>query len=190
MNPELEKALEEAKKRYDMTYAGLTGSRCATERDSDWDVLVCINDELADPLLEHEGNVSFLILDKNWLKYKTHEEKPTGLIPSILFKSIELSKPLFGEKPKTDEIKVCPIDFFNCGVKRERFKLIDKKERLVAQILYELLKQNRIDDYCFDNIKLAEKLSLSKIAVELKQQYTKEGVNNKEDLKQAPREQN
>lgn len=150
MNTKLKKALDKTKKEHEVVYAGLVGSKCAVkDRNTDWDVIVCTTATPPRPELIHDENINQLVLSENWLGYETHEEYPTGLIPSILFESIEFSKPLLGKKPKTDRIIVQEIDFLNCGIKMERFKHINRKERLVARIIYELLKQNRIEEYCF-----------------------------------------
>ena len=69
---------------FDVLYAGVVGSSVVREgRDVDV-VVIAESDEK--PMLFHEGRISVLTLGREWLTYKKHEEMPTGLVPSILFK--------------------------------------------------------------------------------------------------------
>ena len=69
---------------------------------------------------------------------------PTGLVPSILFKSIQLSLPVYGDKEvilkRLPEIRVREVDFTNVEIKKKRYEQRDRKNYLVALIFEKLLK--------------------------------------------------
>jgi len=104
-----------------------------------------------------------------------HEEMPTGLVPSILFKSIRLSLPVYGDKneilKRLPEIRVREADFMNVAIKKKRYEQRDRKNYLVALIFEELLKSGSIDEFEFDGVRLARKIGLKEIAEELENLY-------------------
>ena len=113
------------------------------------------------------------VKDREWLTYKKHEEMPTGLVPSILFKSISL--PVFGDKEeilkRLPEIRVREVDFTNVEIKKKRYEQRDRKNYLVALIFEKLLKSGSIDEFEFDGVGLARKIGLKEIAEELENLY-------------------
>ena len=42
--------------------------------------------------------VKLLLSGKDWLSYDKHENEPVGLVPGVLFKSIQSSVPIAGDK--------------------------------------------------------------------------------------------
>ena len=157
----------------DILYAGVVGSSVVREgRDVDV-VVIAEGDE--NPMLFHEGRISVLTLGREWLTYKKHEEMPTGLVPSILFKSIQLSLPVFGDKEeilkRLPEIRVREADFTNVEIKKKRYEQRDRKNYLVALIFEKLLKSGSIDEFEFDGVRLARKIGLKEIAEELENLY-------------------
>lgn len=152
-------------------YAGIVGSSVVREsRDVD---VVAISADDEEPMLFHEGRISVLLLGKEWLSYEKHEEMPIGLVPSILFKSIQLSLPIFGDKDEIlailPGIKVREVDFMNVEIKKRRYKQKDRKNYLVALIFEELLKCSKdLVEFEFDGVRLAKKLGLKEIAEELR----------------------
>jgi hypothetical protein len=150
-------------------YAGIVGSSVVREgRDVD---VVAISEGDEKPALFHEGSISVLLLGKEWLTYDKHKGIPTGLVPSVLFKSIQLSLPIFGYKDRIlemlPEIRIREVDFTNIEIKKRRYERIDRKNYLVALVFEELLRKGDIKEYEFDCIKLAKKLGLKEIAEEL-----------------------
>lgn len=158
---------------FDILYAGVVGSSAVREgRDVD---VVVIADREEKPMLFHEGRISVLTLGREWLTYKKHEEMPTGLVPSILFKSIQLSLPVYGDKDeilkKLPEIRVREADFTNVEIKKKRYEQRDRKNYLVALIFEKLLKSGSIGEFEFDGVRLARKIGLKEIAEELENLY-------------------
>ena len=158
---------------FDVLYAGVVGSSVVREgRDVDV-VVIAEGDE--NPMLFHEGRISVLTLGREWLTYKKHEEMPTGLVPSILFKSIQLSLPVYGDKEeilkRLPEIRVREVDFTNVEIKKKRYEQRDRKNYLVALIFEKLLNSGSIDEFEFDGVRLARKIGLKEIAEELENLY-------------------
>ena len=157
----------------DILYAGVVGSSVVRE-GKDVDVVV-IAERDEKPMLFHEGRISVLTLGREWLTYKKHEEMPTGLVPSILFKSIQLSLPVYGDKDEIlkqlPEIRVREADFTNVEIKKKRYEQRDRKNYLVALIFEKLLKSGSIGEFEFDGVRLARKIGLKEIAEELKNLY-------------------
>ena len=156
-------------------YGGIVGSTLATLRNRDIDVIVVTKTTPKDPLLVHLQRASVLAFSKDWLKYKKHLEKPTGLVPSILFKSLELSMPLIGKKNDLDlpTIHACEPDWINIEIKKKRYENRDKKNYIVA-LLFEKLLESSPDllKYSFDNIEMANNLGEKQIANELIKIYS------------------
>jgi len=151
-------------------YAGLVGSHTCRSDAEDIDVTVIVDYDLPPTIRRLDENVSALILGRNWLTYKKHAENPTGLVPSILFKSIKLSKPIIGNKDavKVPRIKASDADYINIEVKKRKYADRDRKNYLVAIMFEKLLTASpTLDKYHFDNIRLAKELRLPKIAQEL-----------------------
>ncbi|GEM_PF-1581630 len=154
---------------FEILYAGVVGSSVVREgRDVD---VVAISEDDEKPMFFHEGRVSVLLMGKEWLSYEKHEEIPIGLVPSILFKSIKLSLPIFGDKGRflemLPEIRIREVDFTNIEIKKRRYERRDKKNYLVALIFEELLRSGDLNEFEFDNVRLAKKLGLKEIAEEL-----------------------
>lgn len=155
---------------FEILYAGVVGSSIVREgRDVD---VVAISEDDEKPMLFHEGRISVLLMGKEWLSYEKHEEMPIGLVPSILFKSIQLSLPIFGDKDEIlailPEIRNREVDFTNIEIKKKRYERKDRKNYLVALIFEELLKCSKdLGEFEFDGIRLAKKLGLKEIAEEL-----------------------
>ena len=161
-------------------YAGIVGSSVVAERGTDIDV-VAITSREAHPRLIHEKDVILLLLGKEWLSYDKHEKEPVGLVPSILFKSIQLSVPIAGDKSSLciPKISVCKVDFINAEIKRRRYEGRDRKNYLVALIFEKLLENSsNLSEYCFDNLKLAKKLGLEEIYEELRGIYSNKNICN------------
>ena len=154
----------------EILYAGVVGSSLVRKgRDID---VVAISKGSDEPSLFHRGNVSVLLLGKDWLTYQKHRKLPTGLIPSILFKSIQLSLPVWGDKDKVlrmlPQIRVGEEDFINVEIKKKRYERRDRKNYLVALVFEELLKCSvDLSEFEFDNMRLAKKLGLEEVAREL-----------------------
>jgi len=109
---------------FEVLYAGVVGSSVVREgRDVD---IVAISEEDVKPMLFHEGKISVLLLGREWLSYEKHGEMPTGLVPSILFKSIQMSVPVLGEKNEIlrilPRISVKEADFVNVEIKKRRYE--------------------------------------------------------------------
>ena len=102
-------------------YAGVVGSSVVTQRNKDIDVLVITTQMPDNPSVYHQDCISLLVLNIGWLNYDKHFKNPTGLVPSILFKSIELSKPIIGDKVAIEipMIKVCRADWINVKIKKK-----------------------------------------------------------------------
>ena len=155
-------------------YAGVVGSSLVTSRYKDIDIIVITSMTPINPSIIHIKHISLLSFTKDWLNYKKHIEKPTGLVPSVLFKSIQLSEPLIGNKNDLEIplIKVCGPDWINLEIKKKRYKNHDKKNYVIA-LLFEklLLTSPDLSKYSFDNIEMANKLREKKIANELLKIY-------------------
>jgi len=85
-----------------------------------------------------------------------------------------MSVPIAGDKSSLciPKICVCKADFINAEIKRERYKGQDRKNYLVALLFEKLLESSSdLSEYCFDNLKLAKKLGLKEIHVELRDIY-------------------
>lgn len=155
---------------FEVLYAGVVGSSVVREgRDVD---IVAISEEDVKPMLFHEGKISVLLLGREWLSYEKHEEMPTGLVPSILFKSIQMSVPVLGEKNEIlrilPRISVKEADFVNVEIKKRRYEGRERKNYLVAIVFEELLKRSEdLREFEFDNVRLARNLGLKEIAEEL-----------------------
>mgnify|MGYP000223938372 CR=1 FL=1 len=155
---------------FEVLYAGVVGSSVVREgRDVD---IVAISEEDVEPMLFHEGKISVLLLGREWLSYEKHEEMPTGLVPSILFKSIQMSVPVLGEKNEIlrilPRISVKEVDFVNVEIKKRRYEGRERKNYLVAIVFEELLKRSEdLREFEFDNVRLARNLGLKEIAEEL-----------------------
>ena len=152
---------------FKILYAGVVGSS-AVRGGRDVDV-VAIAEGDEKPMLFHEGRISVLLMGKEWLSYEKHEEIPTGLVPSILFKSIQLSLPVFGDKDEIleilPEIRIREGDFMNVEIKKGRYERRDRKNYLVALIFEDLLRRSEdLSEFEFDNVRLAKKLGLTEIA--------------------------
>lgn len=92
----------------------------------------------------------------------------------ILFKSIQLSFPIWGDKDKIlrilPQIRVREEDFINVEIKRKRYERRDRKNYLVALVFEELLKRSiDLSEFEFDNVRLAKKLGLEEVARELEE---------------------
>ncbi len=158
----------------DIIYAGLVGSNVIDRKNSDIDLIIITSKHPDCPCLIKESNISYLFLNESWLKYDIHLKKPKGLVPSILFKSLDQSIPLIGKKSAIDHdvIKVCRADFINVKIKKERYKDTDHKNYLVSLIFEKLLeKSTDLSIYSFDNVEMAKRLGLNKISRELKEYY-------------------
>jgi len=155
---------------FEVLYAGVVGSSVVREgRDVD---IIAISKEDVKPMLFHEGKISVLLLGREWLSYKKHEEMSTGLVPSILFKSIQMSVPILGEKNEIlrilPRISVKEADFVNVEIKKRRYERREKKNYLVAIVFEELLKHSKdLHEFEFDHVRLARNLGLKEIAEEL-----------------------
>ncbi len=157
-------------------YAGIVGSSIIDRKYSDIDLMIITKGHPDYPCLIKENNVSFLVFNKNWLKYDIHLKNPTGLVPSVLFKSFDKSTPLIGKKSAVDHdvIKVCKPDYVNVRIKKKRYKNADHKNYLVALIFEKLLEKSPdLSIYSFDNIEMAKRLGLKKISYELEKYYRK-----------------
>lgn len=157
-------------------YAGMVGSALATLRNRDIDVIVVTSSTPEDPSLIHLQRISLLAFSKDWLRYEKHLEKPTGLVPSILFKSLELSEPLFGNKKNLDipKIQVCKPDWINLEIKKDRYKNRDMKNYLVALLFQKLLVTSPdLSKYTFNNIDMANNLGEKQLANDLLKIYNK-----------------
>lgn len=155
-------------------YSGIVGSTVSTKRNSDVDIVVITSDNPNYPCLVHENRFSLLVLNLEWLSYDKHFEKPTGLVPSILFKSIMLSKPIIGNKSKirTPTIKVGKADRINLKIKKNRYKNVDEKNYLIALLFERLLKISPdLSLYDFNNIKVAENIGADDLAKSLMRIY-------------------
>jgi len=153
-----------------VVYAGVVGSSLCRSDAGDTDVKVIVDSGLPPTLMSLDENTSALACDTGWLTCGKHVERPVGLIPSIFFKSIELSLPVIGDKNslRIPEIKACDIDYINLEIKKTRFIHSDRKNYLVALVFEQLLKTHpNLRGYHFDSISLAKELGLSHIADEL-----------------------
>jgi hypothetical protein len=93
-----------------------------------------------------------------------------------LFKSLELSEPLFGNKKDLDtpKIQVCKPDWVNLEIKKDRYKNRDKKNYLVALLFEKLLAASPdLSKYTFDNIEMANNLGETRLANDLIKIYNK-----------------
>ncbi len=161
---------------YNILYAGIVGSAVTTQRRTDIDVIVITSDTPKNPCIFHAGNKSLLVLNLSWLSYDIHLERPTGLVPSVLFKSIELSQPIIGSKDKINlpRIIACMADWINVEIKKKRYKKIDRKNYLVALIFDRLLRVSPdLSSYNFDNIEMARNVGIIEVAKELERIYGK-----------------
>lgn len=159
---------------YDIVYAGIVGSSLVTLRNQDIDVVVVTSTTPKNPSLIHIQGVSLLAFTRDWLNYEKHQEKPTGLVPSILFKSLELSEPLIGDKNDLDIpiIQVCKPDWINVEIKKKRYENRDKKNYVVALLFEKLLAASPdLLKYSFDNIETANNLGEKQIANDLLKIY-------------------
>ena len=158
---------------HSLIYAGIVGSSLEVKRATDIDV-VAVTSSAVTPKLIHEGDVSVVRFGEEWLSYVKHEKEPVGLVPSILFKAIQMSIPVVGDKSRLciPEICVCEADFVNVEIKRKRYKGRDRKNYLVALIFEKLLESSSdLSEYCFDNLRLAKKLGMEEIYEELRDIY-------------------
>ena len=157
-------------------YGGIVGSSLCRRNARDVDVIAVVDGAMPPSIIHLEPNFSLLYFDKTWLKYGKHAAKPVGLIPSILFKSIELSRPVIGDKKSLHlpRIRVCETDRINLKIKRERYLGTDRKNYLMALVFERLLEESPdLSGYSFDNIKMARQLGLVEIPEELKRIYSK-----------------
>jgi hypothetical protein len=160
----------------EIIYEGIVGSALVTLRNRDIDVIIVTSTTPKNPSMIHLQRISLLAFSKDWLKYEKHLEKPTGLVPSILFKSLELSEPLFGNKKDLDtpKIQVCKPDWVNLEIKKDRYKNRDKKNYLVALLFEKLLAASPdLSKYTFDNIEMANNLGETRLANDLIKIYNK-----------------
>lgn len=158
----------------EIIYAGMVGSALVTLRNRDIDVVVVTSKTPKNPSLIHLQRASLLAFTKDWLNYEKHQEKSTGLIPSILFKSLELSEPFIGDKNDLDipMIQVCKPDWINIEIKKKRYKNRDKKNYVVALLFEKLLAASPdLLKYSFDNIEMASNLGKKQIANDLLKIY-------------------
>ena len=166
---------------YKINYAGIVGSSLVTSRNQDIDIVVVTSITPKNPSILHLKNISLLVFTKEWLNYKKHLEQPTGIVPSILFKSLELSEPLIGDKNSLDFpiIRVCKEDWINVEIKKKRYENCDKKNYIIA-LLFEKLLASSPDllQYSFDNIEMAYNLGEKQIAKKLLQIYNGEKHKN------------
>ena len=161
-------------------YAGVVGSAVVTQRNKDIDVLVITTQTPDAPSVYHQDCVSLLVLNTGWLNYDKHSEKPTGLVPSILFKSIELSKPIIGNKDVIEipMIKVCKADWINVKIKKKRYENVDRKNFLVALLFEKLLKFSPdLSRYSFNNIEMGKNIGSTDIVRELIRIYDERAGN-------------
>lgn len=159
----------------EVLYAGIVGSSLI-HRHTDVDVIAIISDESAPSLSHLSHRISVLALDASWLNYEIHESTPVGLVPSVLFKALQLSKPIMGDKNslRLPKVQVCKADWINVEIKLERFKGRCKKNYLVALIFEKLLEASPdLSMYEFDNVGMAEKLGLIDISRKLMEIYNK-----------------
>ena len=160
----------------EIIYAGIVGSALVTLRNRDIDVIVVTSRTPKNPSMIHLQRISLLAFSKDWLKYEKHLEKPTGLVPSILFKSLELSGQLFGNKKDLNipKIHVVKPDWINLEIKKDRYKNRDKKNYLVALLFEKLLAVSPdLSKYTFDNIEMANNLGETRFANDLIKIYNK-----------------
>lgn len=151
-------------------YAGIVGSAVVTQRYKDIDVLVITTQTPDNPSVYHRDCVSLLVFNIEWLNYEKHLKIPTGLVPSILFKSIELSKPIIGNKDAIEipTIKVCKADWINVKIKKKRYENVDRKNFLVALLFERLLKFSPdLSHYSFNNIEIGKTIGAADIMKEL-----------------------
>ncbi|MFH1100618.1 MAG: hypothetical protein V1726_01080 [Methanobacteriota archaeon] len=160
----------------EIIYAGMVGSVLVTQRNRDIDVIVVTSIAPENPSIIHLQRVSVLAFSNTWLQYEKHLEKPTGLIPSILFKSLELSEPIIGDKKNLDipTIRVCKSDWINVEIKKKRYENHDTKNYIIA-LLFEklLLAAPDLSKYSFDNIEMANNLGEKQITNNLLKIYNK-----------------
>lgn len=158
----------------EIRYAGITGSCLVSHRNSDIDIVAVVEQDLNPTLFHPFEKVSILAFDLSWLSYKKHMERPVGLVPSVLFKSLSLSLPLIGivSSLPLPPIRVCRADWVNVAIKKSRFRGIDRKNYLVALLFEELLRVSpNLDEYELDNVSMARTLGLEGIANELEAIY-------------------
>jgi hypothetical protein len=158
----------------EIIYAGMVGSSLVTQRNRDIDVVAVTSTTPNNPSLIHLQHVSLLAFTKDWLNYEKHLETPTGLVPSILFKSLELSEPLIGDKNNLDIpiIQACKPDWINVKIKKKRYENRDKKNYIVALLFEKLLAASPdLLQYSFDNIEMANTLGEKQIANDLTKIY-------------------
>ena len=155
-------------------YAGVVGSSLCRENALDVDVSVVVDHELLPTFIHIDENLFALAFDSSWLTYEKHAKHPVGLIPSILFKSLELSLPVVGDKNsiKIPKIQACAADYCNLELKKAKFIHSNRKNYLVAFMFEKILKVSpNLEKYHFDNIRLAKELELFDIADELENCY-------------------
>jgi hypothetical protein len=175
----------------EILYAGIVGSVLVMKRDRDIDVIVVTKITPKEPSLIHLQRVSILAFSKDWLKYNKHLEKPTGLVPSILFKALELSEPLIGKKSDLGLpiIHACEPDWVNIEIKKERYKNRDRKNYLVALLFEKLLAiSSDLSKYSFDNVEMAKSIGEKQIASDLLKFYNRTMKRNRNNLTKFRRE--
>jgi len=158
-------------------YAGIVGSAVITNRKSDVDVICITSNTPEMPCTFHTRNISLLVLTVSWLNYDKHFKQPTGLVPSVLFKSIELSQKIIGAKDKINlpKIAACRADWVNIKIKKKRYEKIDRKNYLIALLFERLLKVSPdLSSYNFDNIEMARKIGADEVVKELTAFYRRD----------------
>lgn len=176
LNPERIKEIIDEELGVDLLYAGVVGSSLVN-RHTDVDVIAIVRDELPPSLYHLSDRISVLAFDASWLNYEIHERMPMSLVPSVIFKTLQLSRPIAGDKNSLHlpKIKVCRADWINVEIKRNRFKEKCRKNYLVALIFEKLLERSPdLGMYEFNNVEMAKKLGLVNISKELTGIYDKQ----------------
>jgi len=170
---EIKKAIETVCNEYyweDIVYAGIVGSSLITSKAHDIDIIVITTKIPEDPSLIHQHPYSFLVMNRTWLTYEKHNKQPVGLIPSILFKSLQLSKPVIGniKDLAIPTITVNKTDWINLQMKKDRYRKTDKKNYLVALLFEHLLRLSPdLSMYSFDKYQMGENIGANELVNEL-----------------------
>lgn len=170
---EIKKAIQIVCNEYDwedIIYAGIVGSSLITQKAHDIDIIVITTTSPDTPSLVHQHPFSFLVMKRTWLRYEKHNKQPVGLIPSILFKSLQLSKPVVGNIQDLIIPKICvnETDWINLQMKKGRYESTDKKNYLVALLFEKLLKNSPdLSMYSFDKYEMGTRIGAHEILKEL-----------------------
>ena len=170
---EIKKAIQIVCNEYyweEIIYAGIVGSSLITPKAHDIDIIIITTKSPNAPSLVHQHPYSFLVMNRTWLRYEKHNEQPVGLIPSILFKSLQLSKPVIGniQDLPIPKIHVNQIDWINLQMKKDRYRATDKKNYLVALLFEQLLKNSPdLSMYSFNKYEMAKRIGADELINEL-----------------------